>query len=257
MKTAPGQPMKMRRAFPSIPIAALWLLAAPAALALPVEVTFSGVISGVEGTVPGGIAVEMPFSGSLSYDPAADEHPGFSAIELTGPNVLLQLDIGAASYEIATDDEPFTSWYYAYFVDGDGAIVDPNDLGAIPKVHWFAAGEVRSTNGDERYFFTLGTGGQLYPSTLPAFLVADPLQLPNPSLAAAEFLQDGSIFIGNASELPNPLVPFPEPCGSGDTGFCVHAYITDAAPVPEPSPSALLLLGFAALGAWKRLPRRL
>jgi hypothetical protein len=248
--------MKMRRAFPSIPIAALWLLAAPAALALPVEVTFSGVISGVEGTVPGGIAVAMPFSGSFSYDPAADENPSFFLIELTGPNVVLQLDIGAASYEIATDGEPFRSWYYAYAVDEEGEIVDPDDLGAIPKIHWFAAGEVRSTNGDERYFFTLGTGGQLYPSTLPAFLVADPVQLPNPSLAAAEFLQDGFIFIGNASELPIPLLPFPSPCGSGDTGFCANAHIKDTAAVPEPSPAALLLVGLAALGASKRSTRR-
>jgi len=249
--------MKMRRAFPSIPIAALWLLAAPAALALPVEVTFSGVISGVEGTLPGGIAVEMPFSGSLSYDPAADENPGDSAIELTGPNVLLQLDIGAASYEIATDGEPFTSWYYVYFVDEvDPEVpVDPNDQGAVPKVHWFATGEIRS-EGDDRYFFSLSTAGQLYSSTIPAFLLADPLQLPNPSLAAAEFLQDGFIFIGNASELPTGFLPFPSPCGSGDTGFCVDAHITDTAAVPEPSPAALLLVGFAALGASKRSTRR-
>jgi hypothetical protein len=174
-------------------------------------------------------------------------------IDLTGPNVLLQLEVGAASYEIATDDEPFRSWYYAYFVDPDdpSVIVDPTDQGAIPMVHWFATGEIRS-DGDERYLFSLSTAGQLYPSTLPAFL-GSPRQLPNPSLAAAEFLQDGIIFIGNASELPSPLVPFPEPCGSGDTGFCVHAHITDTTAVPEPSPAALLLVGLAALGASKRV----
>jgi hypothetical protein len=247
--------VKTRRALPSIPIAVLWLLAAPAALALPVEVTFSGLISDVEGTVPGGIAVEMPFSGSLAYDPAADEDPS-SPIELTGPNVLLQLDVGAASYEIATDDEPFRSWYFPYCVDGDDpdAIVPCDDHGAIPFVHWFATGEIRSEDGDDRYFFSL-TASQLFPSGLPEFFDGS-LQLPNPSLVAAEFLQNGLIFIGNASELPGPPQPFPSPCGSGDTGFCVDARITNATAVPEPSPAALLLLGLAVLGASKRAPRR-
>ena len=111
----PGQPVKMRRAFLSIPVVSLWLVAASPALALPVEVAISGVISGVEGALPGDVVVDAAFSGILGYDPEAANRDAMGMIELAGPSAVLQLDIGgpAVGYRRGAIRERLASWTVA------------------------------------------------------------------------------------------------------------------------------------------------
>jgi hypothetical protein len=249
--------MKKRKAIRSVLVIALLLVAAPAALALPVEVAFSGLIPtlGVQGAAPDGIVDGMSFTGTFSYDPAAadDSNPWF---ELTGPTALLQLDIGDVSFESDWQTGPFRALLTVVFVDPDDPdiIVDPVVFpDAQPAVFMSATGHIRSAEANDTYLFSMNFF-QILTGSIPSYLLDH--TLPSPSIALAELMDFGWIEIGNADPRPPPILLFPSACGSGDTGFCIKARITDTSAIPEPSTAALLLVGFATLGAFKRVTRR-
>ena len=243
--------MEMHRHRSQILIAAFCLGIAQSALALPVEVAFSGSISNVDGVAPGGIVETTAFSGALSYDPGADQNPSSSRFELAGSAFSLQLDVGGTSFENDSQSGPLQAWYEISWVDEDGEPVDPDDQGATPLIDLLGVGTLRDVDTNEEYSFSLNFS-MLLDGGIPSYLVAE---LPPTSLELAEFMTGGPhsfgdfLYIGNVSDPPTPYLGNPSVCGTGPSGFCVGAAVQNATPVPEPSTASLLLLGLAAIGA--------
>ncbi|MBW2289313.1 MAG: PEP-CTERM sorting domain-containing protein [Deltaproteobacteria bacterium] len=245
----------MRRPPARILIATWWLAFAPSALALPVEVAFSGSISNVAGVAPGGIVETTAFSGSLSYDPAADQNANSWRFELAGSAFSLQLDIGGASFENDSQSGPLHAWYDILFVDEHLVPVDAQDQDAIPLIYLFGSGYLREVATNDVYSFSLDFS-MLLDGDIPSFLTPQS-RLPT-SLELAEFMTGGPqtlvdfLHIGNTSQPPTLYGGEPLVCGLGPSGFCIEALVANAAAVPEPSTASLLLLGLAALGAAAR-----
>jgi hypothetical protein len=247
--------MEMHRHRSQILIAAFCLGIAPGALALPVEVAFSGSISNVDGVAPGGIVETTAFSGSLSYDPGADQNPSSSRFELAGSAFSLQLDVGGTSFENDSQSGPLHAWYEISWVDEDGAPAEPYDQGGTPLIDLFGVGTLRDVGTNDVYSFSLNFN-MLLDGIIPSYLPSG--ELPPTSLELAEFMTGGPqpfgdfLYIGNASDPPTPYLGIPSVCGTGPSGFCVGAAVQNATPVPEPATASLLLLGLAAVGAVRR-----
>jgi hypothetical protein len=249
----------MHRRLPPILITAFCLAIASSALALPVEVEFSGSISNVDGVAPGGIVATTAFSGSLAYDPGADQNPSSNQFELAGSAFSLQLDVGGTSFENDSQPGPLHAWYEIAWVDGeDGAPVPPDFQDAIPLLNLFGIGYLRDVDTDDVYSFSLDFS-MLLDAGIPSYLQGG--ELPPTSLELAEFMTDGPLHfgdflhIGNVSDPPTPYLGWPSVCGVGPSGFCVGAEVQNVTPVPEPSTASLLLLGLAAVGAVSRVRR--
>jgi hypothetical protein len=247
----------MHRRIPPILIIAFCLAIASSALALPVEVEFSGSISNVDGVAPGGIVAATAFSGALSYDPGADQNPSSGRFELPGSAFSLQLDVGGTSFESDSNPGPLHAWYELGWVDENGEPVDPEDQGAVPLIHLLGVGYLRDAETNDEYSFSLNFS-MLLDAAIPSYLLGE---LPPTSLEMAEFMTSGPgdlgdfLYIGNASDPPTPYLEWPSVCGAGPSGFCVGAEVQNVTPVPEPSTASLLLLGLAAVGAVSRVRR--
>jgi hypothetical protein len=252
-----GYDIEMHRRLPPILITAFCLAIASSALALPVEVEFSGSISNVDGVAPGGIVATTAFSGALSYDPGADQNPSSGRFELPGSAFSLQLDVGGTSFENDSQPGPLHAWYEVSWVDEDGEWGEPFDPGAVPLLNLFGVGYLRDVDTNDEYSFSLKFS-MLIDAAIPSYL---PGELPPTSLELAEFMTDGPLhfgdflYIGNASDPPTPYLEWPSVCGAGPSGFCVGAEVQNVTPVPEPSTASLLLLGLAAVGAVSRVRR--
>jgi hypothetical protein len=246
--------IELHKRSPGILIAALCLAIAPSALALPVAVAFSGNVSSVVGTAPGGIVESTAFSGSSSYDPDADQNPSTLEMELAASAFSLQLNIGNSEYRSDSQTGPLRTRYSVVgWFDEDGEPAEPDDPGSLAAVYLSGVGTLRDVASHDEFAFSLS-----FTFLFDRKFYLD--QLPPTSLDLTEVMSPGPwelvdrIYIGDLSD-PTPYSNEPLVCGTGSSGFCIEGTLTGATPVPEPTATTLLLLGLAVVGAEQRARR--